>query len=155
MDHIKPPFEPPSWASGGGGLTSTVHDYARFAQMLTNGGELDSVRLLSPKTVALFSLNHAPAEALAYGFYGNDLYHWGYGYSLGTRVLMDISRSGNAGSVGEFGWDGAFCTYFWVDPTEALYGLLMLQYSPNKYEPIHQFHQKFKQLTYQALVECS
>ncbi|HEX9330427.1 MAG TPA: serine hydrolase domain-containing protein [Anaerolineales bacterium] len=153
IEQIKPPFEQPTWASGGGGLTSTVHDYARFAQMLTNGGELDGVRLLSPKTVALYSLNHAPEEVLPYGIQDNDLYHWGYGYSLGTRVLMNVSKSGIAGSVGEFGWDGAFSTYFWVDRKEALYGLLMLQHNPNTYYPIHQLHQQFKQLTYQALVE--
>ncbi|HLO17239.1 MAG TPA: serine hydrolase domain-containing protein [Anaerolineales bacterium] len=154
-EQFKPPFEPPTWSSGGGGLTSTARDYARFAQMLTNGGELEGVRILSPKTVALYSLNQTPEEALPYGFEANDLYQRGYGYSLGARVLMDVARSGVAGSVGEFGWDGAFCTYFWVDPKESLYGLLMLQYSPNGYDSIHQLHQQFKQLTYQALEERS
>ncbi len=156
MDQSPPPsqpvFEPPTWISGGGGLVSTVHDYARFAQMLTNGGELDGIRLLSPKTVSLYSLNHASEEALSCGFWGGDRYHWGYGYSLGTRVLMDVSKSGSAGSVGEFGWDGAFSTYFWVDPKESLYGLLMPQYKPDPYEQIHPLHRQFKQLTYQALV---
>lgn len=150
LDSIKPPSEAPTWASGGGGLTSTVHDYARFAQMLTNGGVLDGVRILGPRTLALYSLNHAPAEALPYRFNDKDIYHLGYGYSLGTRVLMDVSKSGLSGSVGEFGWDGAFSTYFWVDPHEALYGLLMLQHSPNAFYSIHQ---QFKQLTYQALVD--
>ncbi|HQE91479.1 MAG TPA: serine hydrolase domain-containing protein [Anaerolineae bacterium] len=143
-------FQKPSFLSGGGGLVSTVHDYARFAQMLANGGELDGERILSPTTVALYSINHMPEAALPYGFADReDLYHWGYGYSLGTRVLMDVSKSGIAGSVGEFGWDGAFSTYFWVDPQEALYGLLMLQHAPNAYYPIAP---QFKQLTYQALV---
>ncbi len=129
---------------------STVRDYARFAQMLTNGGELEGVRLLAPKTVALYSLNHAPEQALPY--FHNDTYHRGYGFSLGTRVLMDTSQPGTSGSVGEFGWDGAFSTYFWVDPKQALYGLLMLQYSPSDYHLAQEFHQRFKQLTYQALV---
>jgi CubicO group peptidase (beta-lactamase class C family) len=153
MEQLGPPFhapfEPPAWVSGGGGLVSTVHDYARFAQMLTNGGELDGVRILSPKTAALYRLNQAPELALP--FFHNDLYHRGYGYSLGTRVLMDVSGSGTAGSVGEFGWDGAFGTYFWVDTKQTLYGLLMMQYSPNDYRLIHEFHRQFKQLTYQAL----
>ena len=140
----------PSFLSGGGGLVSTAHDYARFAQMLVNGGELDGVRLLSPKTVTLMEMNHAPAKALPYGFRENDLYHAGYGYGLGMRVLTDVSQSGIAGSVGEFGWDGAFSTYFWVDRKEALYGLMMLQHQPNAYYPIAQ---QFKALTYQALVE--
>ena len=140
----------PSFLSAGGGLVSTVHDYARFAQMLVNGGELDGVRLLGPKTVALMEMNHAPAQVLPYGFAENDLYHAGYGYGLGMRVLMDVSQSGIAGSVGEFGWDGAFSTYFWIDRKEALYGLMMLQHQPNAYYPIAQ---QFKALTYQALVE--
>ena len=143
-------FQKPTFLSGGGGLVSTVHDYTRFAQMLVNGGELDGVRVLSPTTVDLYSINHMPEAALPYGFAeGEDLYHWGYGYSLGTRVLMEVSKSGMAGSVGEFGWDGAFSTYVWIDPKEALYGLMMLQHAPNAYYPIAQ---QFKQLTYQALV---
>ena len=143
-------FQKPTFLSGGGGLVSTVHDYTRFAQMLVNGGELDGVRVLSPTTVDLYSINHMPEAALPYGFAeGEDLYHWGYGYSLGTRVLMEVSKSGMAGSVGEFGWDGAFSTYVWIDPKEALYGLMMLQHSPNAYYPIAQ---QFKQLTYHALV---
>lgn len=143
-------FQRPAFLSGGGGLVSTIHDYARFAQMLASGGELDGARILSPTTVALYSINHMPEAALPYGFAeGEDLYHWGYGYSLGTRVLMDVSKSGIAGSVGEFGWDGAFSTYVWIDPKEALYGLLMLQHQPNTYYPIAP---QFKQLAYQALM---
>ena len=99
----------------------------------------------------MFTINHAPAAALPYGFAkGEDLFHQGYGYSLGTRVLMDVSASGKAGSVGEFGWDGAFNTYCWIDRTQALYGLLMTQHSPNNYYPLAD---TFKQLTYQALVK--
>ena len=144
------PTQPPSYVAPGGGLFSTLDDYARFCQMLVNGGELDGARILSPKTVAMFSQNQAPLEALPYGFAaGEDLYHAGYGYSLGTRVLMDVSKTGQAGSAGEFGWDGAFNTYFWIDPRESLYGLLMVQHGPNAYYPIAQ---QFKQLTYQALV---
>lgn len=149
IKEIKPPDEPPSFPSPGGGLVSTLSDYSRFCQMLVNGGELDGVRLLSPKTVAMYSINHTPVEALPYGFVEHDLYHAGYGYSLGTRVLMDVSKTGLYGSIGEFGWDGAFATYFWIDPKEALYGLMMLQHSPNAYYPIHQ---QFKQLTYQAML---
>ncbi len=143
--------EPPSHPSPGGGLYSTEHDYARFAQMLVNGGELDGVRLLSPKTVALMEMNQAPAAAMPYSFSKTDTYHRGYGYGLGMRVLVDVAANGIAGSVGEFGWDGAFNTYFWIDRKEALYGLLMMQHGPNAYYPIAP---QFKALTYQALVEC-
>ncbi len=149
IKEIKPNSEPPDFPSPGGGLVSTLADYSRFCQMLINGGELEGKRILGPKTVALFSMNHTPEEALPYGFIEHDLYHAGYGYSLGTRVLMDVSKSGLYGSVGEFGWDGAFATYFWIDPTEELYGLMMLQHLPNAYYPIHQ---QFKQLTYQAMI---
>jgi CubicO group peptidase (beta-lactamase class C family) len=139
----------PSFQSGGGGLVSTLPDYARFCQMLVNGGELNGTRLLSPTTVALYSINHCPEPALPYGFRENDLYHAGYGYSLGTRVLMDVSKTGMAGSVGEFGWDGAFGTYFWIDPRQYLYGVMMIQHFPNAYYPIAQ---QFKALTYQAII---
>jgi CubicO group peptidase (beta-lactamase class C family) len=149
VKEIVPSSEPPGLLSPGGGLVSTIADYSRFCQMLVNGGELDGKRLLSPKTVALYSINHTPDEALPYGFVEHDLYHAGYGYSLGTRVLMDVSKTGLYGSQGEFGWDGAFATYFWIDPKEALYGLMMLQHRPNAYYPIHQ---QFKQLTYQAMI---
>jgi CubicO group peptidase (beta-lactamase class C family) len=147
---IQSPTELPTFQSGGGGLASTLPDYARFLQMLVNRGELDGVRLLSPRTVAMYSTNYAPEASLPYGFAENDAYHAGYGYSLGTRVLLDPSKTGMYGSVGEFGWDGAFSTYFWVDPREELYGLLMLQHSPNAYFPIAL---QFKALTYQALVD--
>jgi len=88
---------------------------------------------------------------LANGFQPDgDPYHAGYGFGLDMRVLTDVSASGLAGSVGEFGWDGAHSTYFWVDPHEALYGLLMLQLNPNGDDPIGQ---QFKQLTYPALLD--
>ena len=141
----------PAFLSGGGGLVATATDYARFLEMLVNGGELDGERILSPTTVDLFTINHAPSAALPYGFAPKeDRYHMGYGFSLGTRVLMDISASGQAGSVGEFGWDGAFNTYCWVDRVQSLYGLLMVQHMPNNHYPLADI---FKQLTYQALID--
>jgi CubicO group peptidase (beta-lactamase class C family) len=93
LEHIPVVFtealpHPPSHLIAGGGLFSTLPDYARFAQMLVNGGELDGVRLLSPTTVAMMEINQAPAEALPYGFADNDLYHAGYGYSNGARVQL-------------------------------------------------------------------
>jgi CubicO group peptidase (beta-lactamase class C family) len=119
--------------------------------MLVNGGELNGVRILSPTTVELFTINQAPAAALPFNIAGDeDLFHRGYGFSLGTRVLMDVGESGQAGSVGEFGWDGSLCTHCWVDRTQALYGLLMTQHEPFNYYPLAD---KFKQLTYQALIE--
>ena len=139
----------PRFQSGGGGLVSTLPDYARFCQMLVNGGELNGTRLLSPTTVAMYSANQCPEQALPLNYAGDFLYHAGYGFSLATRVLMTPAKTGIYGSAGEFGWDGAFGTYFWVDPVESLYGLLMIQYSPNAYFPIAI---QFKQLAYAALI---
>jgi CubicO group peptidase (beta-lactamase class C family) len=139
----------PAFLAPGGGLVSTVSDYGQFAQMLVNGGALNGKRLLSPTTIEMYSVNHAPLEALPYGFSKPDYYHMGYGYSLGTRVLLDVSASGQAGSVGEFGWDGAFNTYFFVDPVQEMYGLLLTQHLPNNYYPIAS---TFKQLIYQSIV---
>ncbi len=140
----------PNLLMGGGGLYSTFADYERFAEMLLNKGELNGIRLLSPKTAALMELNHAPAEALPYAFSDEDINHMGYGYGLGMRVLMDVALSGQAGSVGEFGWDGAFNTYFWIDRKEELYGLFMVQHQPAHYYPVAR---QFKIATYQALVD--
>ena len=136
---------------GGGGLVSTLGDYTRFANMLACGGALDRVRILSPQTVRLFSVNQMSGQAMPYGFAdGEDLSHWGYGYSLGTRVLVDLAKSGQAGSVGEFGWDGAFNTYFWVDPAMELTGVFMTQHMPNNFDPMAD---TFKALVYAALEE--
>lgn len=151
MKRVNAPVETtlPSLLMGGGGLYSSFADYNRFAQMLLNRGQLDGVRLLSPKTAALMELNHAPAEALPYAFSDEDTNHMGYGYGLGMRVLMDVAMSGQAGSVGEFGWDGAFNTYFWIDRQEELYGLFMVQHQPAHFYPVAR---QFKAATYQSLI---
>jgi CubicO group peptidase (beta-lactamase class C family) len=146
LREITPPLEMPAFTSGGGGLFSTALDYARFAQMLVNKGEFEGHRLLSPSTVELFSINQCPVEVPPIN---NDIFHAGYGYSLGTRVLMDVAQSGMAGSVGEFGWPGALRTFFWIDPVKDLYGLFMTQLRAQK-RPGFQY--QFKQLTYQAMV---
>jgi CubicO group peptidase (beta-lactamase class C family) len=92
--------------SGGAGLLSTANDYARFLQMWLNGGELDGVRLLSPKTVELATSNHV-----------GKLYHDGdLGFGLGFEVVEHVGRAGRLASVGEFNWGGAYYTQFWVDP---------------------------------------
>jgi CubicO group peptidase (beta-lactamase class C family) len=145
-ERIRIPTELPSYPSPGGGLVSTVADYSRFCQMLVNGGELDGARVLSPTTVALFSMNHASPETLQ-SLAANDLEMAGFGLSLATRVLMDVSRTGRYGSPGEFGWEGAWTTYFWIDPKESLFGIVAAQYSPIHFP----LFRRFKQLTYQAM----
>ncbi len=134
---------------GGGGLVSTLDDYAHFCEMLANRGSYAGCQLLSPTTVAMFSTNWASPEALpSFWETGPDI-NGGYGYSLGTAVLLDPSPTGKFGNPGEFYWGGAFSTYFWIDPKESLYGVFMTQLDPNWAFPIPW---QFKQLTYQAMI---
>lgn len=148
LSEFQPPAERPDFLSGGGGLVGTLDDYARFATMLALGGALDGVRVLSPSTVALFARNQIAAHLTLPGMTPDDPRHAGYGYSLGTRVLVDVAASGRAGNRGEFGWDGAFNTYFFVDPVEAMAAVLIVQRFPFG---IFDLHNEFKILAYQAL----
>ena len=107
--------------SGGAGLTSTASDYARFLQMLLNGGELEGARILSPKTVELMTSNHVGT------LYANG----NLGFGLGFEVTEHVGRSGRPGSVGEFGWGGAYATKYWVDPEEKLVVVFMTQLLPS------------------------
>ena len=107
----------PEFESGGGGLFSTVHDYSRFAQMLLHGGTLDGVRILGRKTVDLISTDHLTPEQRKGDSWDTQR---GYGYGLGVRVMTNPELAGINGSVGEWGWDGAFGNWFCVDPKENL-----------------------------------
>jgi CubicO group peptidase (beta-lactamase class C family) len=113
------------FASGGGGMFSTAGDYARFAQMLLNGGELDGVRILSRKTVELMTQNQ-----LAYLARPHHAYDASRGFGLGPEVMIDLSQSGTLGSPGQFGWYGAATTYCQIDPKERLVALLLFQHVP-------------------------
>jgi len=117
------------WFSGGGGMLSTAGDYARFCQMLLNGGELNGMRLLSPKTVAIMSTDQLPAGMPRVGGY-EDLAptaEIGQSFGLGFAVRTHLGPNPADGSVGDYFWAGVYGTYFWVDPQEKLYGILMLQ----------------------------
>ena len=120
--------------SGGGGLVSTTIDYARFAEMVRRGGELDGVRLLSPKTVAFMTANHLPAaiEGAGRGEDPAQLEASRFGFGLGWGINMDVVASGVPGSVGEYSWGGAAGTVFWVDPVEEMVviGMIQLMGSP-------------------------
>lgn len=111
--------------SGGGGLFSTAADYARFAQMLLNGGQLDGVRILSRKTVELMTRNHLQHLADPHPFGAPQL-----GFGLGVRVVTDLGKSHTLGSVGCFGWDGAATTNVQIDPKERTVALLLMQHVP-------------------------
>lgn len=135
-----------SFARGGHGLFSTVHDYARFAQMLLNGGEFEGTRILGRKTVELMHTNHLSPELLP--FKVADPPDYGYGFGLGSRVLLNVAESQKPGSVGEFGWAGAAKTYYWVDPKEEMIGILMAQSMMQFETP----EKEFQVLAYQALL---
>ena len=127
---------------GGGGLLSTTRDYLRFTQMMLNGGELDGVRLLSPKTVELMTRNHLGDIPMGFN-------RGGTGFGLGYAVVLDPGQSGEIGSAGEYNWGGAAGTRFWIDPEENLIGIFMVQSIPHR----TRLSGEFKALTYQALVE--
>jgi CubicO group peptidase (beta-lactamase class C family) len=110
-----------TYFSGGGGLASTAEDYAKFGQMLANGGQLNGKRLLGLRTVELmgspFAADTLPGRAR------------GEGWGLSVRVITNAAARNVLLSEGAFGWQGAFGTHFWVDPKEKLVGLLMVQTS--------------------------
>jgi CubicO group peptidase (beta-lactamase class C family) len=124
--------------SGGAGLLSTATDYARFLQMLLNGGEFNGNRLLSRKTVELMTVNHV----------GN--LHGDQGFGLGFWVTEHVGRRGQVGTVGAYGWGGAYFTTFWVDPEEDLVAVFMCQLLPSKGLDLHG---KFTTLVYQAIAD--
>ena len=125
--------------AGGAGLLSTARDYSRFLQMLLNGGELDGVRILSPKTVDVMTSNQV----------GN-LYNWtpGVGFGLAFYTVDRVGADGLA-SVGTWGWSGAYSTMYKVDPKERLVMAFMIQQFPYGAE----VQSRFPTLVYQALVE--
>jgi CubicO group peptidase (beta-lactamase class C family) len=106
--------------SGGAGLLSTTRDYARFLQMLLNGGELNGARLLSPTTVDLMTQNHV----------GDIDRGPGMGFGLGFSIRENVGDAGQPGSVGEFGWGGAYHSTYWVDPVENLVVVYLTQVIP-------------------------
>jgi CubicO group peptidase (beta-lactamase class C family) len=125
--------------SGGAGLVSTARDYARFLQMLLNGGALDGVRILGPKTVSLMTTNQI------------DTLFWrrGEGFGLGFGVLERGGTGGRVESEGTFDWGGAYGSTYKVDPKERMVLVFMIQQLPNRSD----LAAKFPMLVYQALVD--
>ena len=114
---------PPKFESGGGGLMSTLADYTRFAAMLSLGGAIDGVRILSPRTLAFMASDHLDAKVDRSHF----LLWPGHGFGLGFAVRTDPGRAPTAGSVGEFFWGGMMGTAFWVSPRDSLFAIIMVQ----------------------------
>jgi CubicO group peptidase (beta-lactamase class C family) len=153
----------PKWLSGGGGMVSTAGDYARFCQMLLNGGELNGVRLLSPKTVALMTSDHLPpgvkynASFIALLQDQAPTPEMGEGFGLGFLVRKDAGHNPLPGSVGDFSWSGAHGTYFWVDPREKLTATLMVQnaFDPNGLAKSARYRHEMRYLVYQAIMQSA
>jgi CubicO group peptidase (beta-lactamase class C family) len=126
--------------SGGAGLVSTASDYARFLQMLLNGGTLDGKRILSRKTVELMTVGHLEGKP----------FRAGESFGLGFSVLEDVGARGSLGTQGEYGWGGAYHSTYWVDPRENLLVVYLTQLIPagNLDD-----HAKLRALVYQAIVD--
>jgi CubicO group peptidase (beta-lactamase class C family) len=120
--------KPPAMQSGGGGLVSTTADYGRFAQMILNKGELDGVRILSPAAVELMGTNVIPDNVLiTNNGTGTLRFNPSVGFGLDFMVVMDPRKAGTLGGKGEMSWGGAAGTWFWIDPTNDLYFVGMIQ----------------------------
>jgi len=129
--------------SGGAGLVGTIEDYAKFLQMLLNGGEFNKHRLLAPKTIELMTTNQI-----------GDFDVWGKEDKFGLGFQLITERGGHAkypSSMGEFKWGGMYCTDYFVDPQKDLICLIYTNAYP--YAPYDELCQKFRVLVYQALVE--
>lgn len=139
LDVSKPfPFE-----SGGGGLVSTAMDYARFIQMIQNGGVLGSTRLLSRKTVGFMTCDHLEPGTRV----GSDLLPPGHGFGLGFAVRTHDGLAPSPGGAGQFFWSGIAGTTFWIDPEEEFFALLMIQVPPGQRE---EYRHLFRNLAYGA-----
>jgi CubicO group peptidase (beta-lactamase class C family) len=125
--------------SGAGGLVATAEEYAKFAQMLVNGGELNGRRLLSPRTVAYMASVHA-SDTLPGRVPGE-------GFGLSVRVVRSAVASGSRVSDGSFGWSGAYGTHFWVDPKEDLIAIMMIQ------TPVRDMRPEFENAVMQAIIK--
>jgi CubicO group peptidase (beta-lactamase class C family) len=146
----------PNMMSGGGGMVSTASDYVRFSEMLLNGGALDGVRLLSPRTVAFMTSDQLPPD-ITYSPVTLQIFEpiafaptprEGQGFGLGFAVRTQAGRNPRPGSPGEFYWVGIYGTAFWVDPSEKLIAVLMVQLPP--VQGAH-YQSLIRNLVYQAL----
>jgi CubicO group peptidase (beta-lactamase class C family) len=142
----------PTMPSGGGGMVSTAEDYFLFASMLSNGGELNGMRILAPASVKLMSSNHVPAELLTgqYGI-GNAVMRPGFGYGYDCAVEFDPAEANLPDGKGTFQWDGAAGTWFWVDPANDVVFVGMIQRMLGPASPNLEYESRA--VVYQALVD--
>ena len=142
----------PTMPSGGGGLVSSAEDYYRFAQMLGNDGELDGKRILAPSTVRLMTSNHLPANLLTGEFgIGQHIMRPGFGYGFNCAVIFNPAKAALPDGKGTFFWDGAAGTWFWVDPTNDIVFVSMIQRMGSRDN--HSLLYRSHAAVYQALVD--
>jgi CubicO group peptidase (beta-lactamase class C family) len=141
-----------TYFSGAGGLVSTAADYLRFCKMLNNGGELDGVRILGPRTLNLMTINHLPGgkDLATMAQNAGETQREGQGFGLGFAVLLDQAEAQIIGTPGEYYWGGAASTAFFVNPAEDLIMLFLTQLRPSSTYPIRR---ELRATIYSALVE--
>jgi len=141
----------PRFISGGGGLVGTAADYLKFCHMLLNGGAADGHRFLSPKTIALMTMNHLPGGKelvdMSRSLFSETAYA-GLGFGLGFAVVLDRAKTMTPGNIGEYFWGGAASTAFWIDPVDELAVVFMTQLIPSTVYPIRQ---QLRTLVYASL----
>jgi CubicO group peptidase (beta-lactamase class C family) len=134
---------PPALASGGGGLISTAGDYARFAQMLLDGGVFGGARLLTPGSVALMTANHLSEDLMCGAFgVGHQAIRPGFGYGYNGAVFTDPELAGVPVGAGTYQWDGAAGTWFWIDPVNDLLFVGLVQRMDPKAPPLQTMTQR-------------
>ncbi len=145
--------QPSPMLSGGGGLVSSADDYLRFCHLLVGGGQVDGVRLLSPRTLRFMTTNHLPGgqslNEMGQATF-SEVAMAGTGFGLGFSVLLDPAASQSLGSAGQYAWGGAASTAFWIDPAEDLAVVFMTQLLPSNTYPLRRHLQAG---VYQALID--
>jgi CubicO group peptidase (beta-lactamase class C family) len=138
---------PTRWESGGAGMVGTIGDYARFAQMLLNGGTLDGRRYLKPETIVLMTSDHiGPGTGIARDYFYFPGAHSGFGLGFAVRTAQPANTSWPSG---EYRWDGVGGTFFFVDPKNDMFAVCMIQ-TPSQRGRIQA---ELKALIYEALGE--
>ena len=143
---------PRTYFSGAGGLVSTAADYLKFCRMLANGGQLDGVRILGPRTLQLMTLNHLPGgkDLATMAQNAGETNREGQGFGLGFAVLLDPTVAQLIGTPGEYYWGGAASTAFFVNPREELIMLFLTQLRPSSTYPIRR---ELRATIYSAITE--
>ena len=142
----------PGYYSGGGGLTSTLADYHRFARMLLNGGALDGAQIVSPHTIRLMAANHLPGggdlTTMSKSLF-SEAENAGMGFGLGFGTVIDAPATMLPGKAGEYYWGGMFSTAFFIDPVDDIIMIFMTQLMPSSAYPVRR---EIKTMLYSALV---